>query len=76
MTGLRMEEREKGRGGGDRYLFRRRGREEDGEEEKGVEKESRDWLMAGLRQGPQLARRRSTEHQAACSTSRALRCVP
>lgn len=35
---------------------------EDGEEEKGVEKESRDWSMAGLRQTP------SSLHGGALST--------
>jgi hypothetical protein len=45
------------------------------QEEKGVEKKRRDWLTAGLRQGPRLATGdwRSAEHQAACSTDRVLR---
>lgn len=67
-------ERRKGRGGGDRYLFRA---EEDGEEEKGAEMERRDWLTAGLRQGPRLATGgRCAEHQAACSTHRVVTEVP
>jgi hypothetical protein len=52
-----MEEKKKGRRGGDRYLFR--SEEEDGEEEKGSGNERRDWLTADLRQAPRLATRRS-----------------
>ena len=59
-----MEEKERKRGGGGRYLLEVGGGWRRG---KGSGRERRDWLMGDLRQGPQLAHQSSAEHRAPSS---------